>query len=156
MFADRTAILFQMYRHVAVFELDGTFIGYAVKEANNRTLQSTHLYAEDEGEDLTKRIAELNESQNVLAAWPDARDPDVQALVNDPSFEPLEMIESEVVDEDNSYIVYKKDADGEDTFEIDPESSVLRMKVAQVPARPSDVMARTKKACEVVARRRSG
>jgi hypothetical protein len=144
-----------MYSHVAVFELDGTFLGYAVKEANNRTLQSTHLYAEDEGEDLAKRIAELNESQTVLAAWPDARDPDVQALVNDPSFQPIEMSDEEVVDTDNSYIVYLKDAEGEDTFEIDREASVLQYKIAQVPVRPSDVMARTKKACEVVARRRS-
>jgi hypothetical protein len=144
-----------MYKHVAVFELDGQFLGYAVKEANNRTLQSTHLYAEEEGEDLAKRIAELNESQNVLAVWPDARDPDVQRLVNDPSFEPIEMTDEEVVDEDNSYIAYLKDADGEDTFEIDAEASVLAYKTAKVPARPSDVMARTKKACEVVARQRA-
>jgi hypothetical protein len=144
-----------MYRHVAVFELDGTFIGYAVKEANNRTLQSTHLYGEEEGEDLAKRIAELNESQTVLAAWPDARDPDVQRLVNDPTFEPIEMANEEVVDEENSYIVYLKDADGEDTFEIDQNASVLKYKVIEVPVRPSDVMARTKKACEFVARERS-
>jgi hypothetical protein len=144
------------YYHVAVFTLEGNFLGYAVKEANNRTLQSTHLYAEDEGEDLAKRIAELNESQTVLAAWPDARDPDVQALVNDPSFEPIEMSDEEVVDNDNSYIVYLKDAEGEDTFEIDREASVLKYKIAKVPVRPSDVMARTKSACEVVARRRAG
>lgn len=144
-----------MYRHVAVFELDGTFIGYTIKEANNRTLQSTHLYSEEEGEDLTKRIAELNESQTVLAAWPDARDPEVQALVNNPSFEPIEMTEEEVIDEDNGYIVYLKNAEGEETFEIDQEASVLKHKIAKVPVRPSDAMARTKKACEVVARRRS-
>lgn len=145
-----------MYRHVAVFELNGEFLGYAVKEDNNQKLQSTHLYAEEEGEDLAKRLVELNESQNVLAAWPDARDSDVQALVNDPTFEPIEMSDEEVVDEENSYIVYRKDAEGEDTFEIDKEASVLRYKIARVPVRPSDVMARTKKACEVVARRRAG
>jgi hypothetical protein len=144
-----------MYSHVAVFTLDGEFLGYAVKETNNRTLQSTHLYAEDEGEDLAKRIAELNESQTVLAAWPDARDPEVQALVDDLSFEPIETADEEVVDTDNSYIVYLKDAEGEDTFEIDKEASVLKYKIAKVPVRPSDVMARTKKACEVVARRRA-
>jgi hypothetical protein len=144
------------YNHVAVFELDGQFLGYAVKEANNRTLQSTHLYAEEEGEDLAKRIAELNESQSILCVWPDARDPEVQALVNDPSFEPIEMSEEEVVDNDNSYIIYLKDAEGQDTFEIDQEASVLKYKIAKVPVRPSDVMARTKSACEVVARRRAG
>lgn len=144
-----------MYKHAAVFELDGQFLGYVIKEANNRTLQSTHLYSEEESEDLAKRIAELNESQTVLAAWPDARDPDVQALVNDSSFEPIEMSDEEVMDVDQSYIVYLKDAEGEDTFEIDREASVLKYKIAQVPVRPSDVMARTKQACEVVARRRS-
>jgi hypothetical protein len=145
-----------MYRHVAVFELDGTFIGYAVKEDDHNKLQSAHLYAEEEGEDLAKRIAALNESQTVTAAWPDARDPDVQALVDDPTFEPIEYIDEEVVDEDNSYLKYLKDADGEDTFEIDREASVVKYKVASVPARPSDVMARTKKACETIARKRAG
>ena len=144
-----------MYRHVAVFELDGTFIAYAVMEQNALKLQSTNLYAEDEGEDLAKRIAALNESQAVTSAWPDARDPEVQTLVNDPSFEPIETSDYEVIDTDNSYIVYLKDADGEDTFEIDGEASVLKYKIAKVPVRPSDVMARTKSACEVVARRRA-
>lgn len=155
MCAKEAAILVFMYSHVAVFELDGAFLGYAIKEDNNRTLQSTHLYAEDEGDDLTKRLNELNNSQAILNVWPDARDPEVQDLVNDPTFEPIEMIEDEVLDEDNSYIVYKKDQEGEDTFEIDHNASVLRYKTAKIPARPSDVMARTKKACEVVARRRA-
>ena len=144
------------YRHVAVFELDGTFIGYAVREESANKLQSTHLYSEEEGEGLAKRIAALNDSQTVTQAWPDARDPDVLALVNDPSFEPIEYADEEVVDADNSYLVYLKDADGEDTFEIDKEASVVKYKIAKVPVRPSDVMARTKKACEVVARRRAG
>lgn len=144
------------YRHVAVFELDGTFIGFAIKEENNKTLQSTHLYPEDGGTaDLTKRLAELNDSQAILGAWPDARDPEVQALVNDPSFEPIEMIKQEVVDENESYIVYVKDADGEDTMEINDNASVIRYREAMIPARPSDVFARTKTACEIVARRRS-
>lgn len=143
-----------MYKHVAVFELDGTFLGYAVKEADHNKLQSTHLYAEEEGDDLAKRLAALNESQTVTQAWPDARDPEVVALLNDAAFEPIEYAEEEVIDEDNSYLVYLKDADGEDTFEIDKEASVINYKIANVPVRPSDVMARTKKACEVVARRR--
>src|ERR1035441_6423440 len=144
------------YRHVAVFELSGDFIGYTVMEQNALKLQSTNLYSEDEGEDLAKRLAALNDSQAVTSVWPDARDPEVQALVDDPSFEPIEMSDEEVVDNDNSYIVYLKDAEGEDTFEIDQEASVLKYKVAKVPVRPSDVMARTKSACEVVARRRAG
>lgn len=143
-----------MYGHVAVFELDGTFVGYAVKEENNRTLQSTHLYREDEGEALAKRVAELNESQRVLGTWPDARDPDVVALVNNPNFEPIEYVENEVIDMDKSYLVYLKDADGEDTLEVDPEASVVVYRTAKVPARPSDYFERTKKACETVARQR--
>ena len=144
------------YRHVAVFELDGNFVGYSIIQDGAHKLQSTHLYAEKDGQELADRLQELNDSNAVLAAWPDARDPEVQALVNDSNFEPIEMSAEEVVDEDNSYIVYLKDADGEDTFEINQEASVLQYKVIQVPVRPSDVMARTKKACEVVARRRAG
>jgi hypothetical protein len=143
------------YRHVAVFELSGDFIGYAVMEQNALKLQSTNLYAEEEGEDLAKRIAGLNDSQAVTSAWPDARDPEVQALVNDPSFEPIEMTEEWVLDTDNSYVVHLKDAEGEDTFEIDQQASVLKYKTAQVPVRPSDVMKRTKSACEVIARSRA-
>lgn len=143
------------YRHVAVFDLDGSFVGYSIIEDGALKLQSAHLYSEEEGEDLAKRIAELNESQAVTSAWPDARDPEVQALVNDPSFEPIEMVKQDVVDEDNSYIVYLKDAEGENTMEIDEDASVVHYKEAMVPARPSDFFARTKKACEVVARRRA-
>lgn len=143
------------YRHVAVFELDGTFLGYAVKEADHNKLQSTNLYAEEEGEDLAKRIAKLNDAQTVTQAWPDARDPDVQVLVNDPAFEPIECLDEEVVDTDNSYLVYLKDADGEDTFDLDMEASVVKYKVAKVPARPSDAMERTRKACETVAKQRA-
>ena len=143
------------YHHVAVFSLEGDFIGYAIREESAMKLQSINLYREDEGEVLTQRLAELNDSQTVLAAWPDARDPDVEALVNDPTFEPIEMTEAEVVDTDNSYLVYEKDADGVETFEIDKEASVVRYKIAKVPVRPSDFMERTKKACEVVARRRA-
>ena len=77
-------------------------------------------------------------------------------LVKDNSFEPIEYADEEVVDTENSYLVYLKDADGEDTFEINKEASVVKYKMAKVPARPSDVMERTRKACEVVARRRAG
>lgn len=143
------------YRHVAVFELDGEFLGYSVYQEGAHKLQSTHLYSEDDGEDLAKRIVALNESQTLLGAWPDAHDPEVQALVNDPTFEPIEMIKRDVVDDDNSYLVYVKDTDGEDTMEIDEDASVVHYKEAMVPIRPSDFFARTKRACEVVARRRS-
>jgi len=144
-----------MYRHVAVFELDGQFLGYTVMEQNALKLQSTNLYSEDEGEDLAKRLAALNDSQAVTSVWPDARDPEVQALVDDPSFEPIEMSDEEVVDNDNSYIVYLKDAEGLDTFEIDREASVLKYKIAKVPMRPSDSMKRTKTAMETIARSRT-
>lgn len=143
------------YRHVAVFELDGTFVGYSIIGDGAHKLQSTHLYSEDEGQDLEDRLRELNDSNAVLAAWPDARDPEVQALVADPTFEPIEMVKQDVVDEDNSYIVLLKDAEGEDTMEIDEGASVIRYKETMIPARPSDFFARTKRACEVVAKRRA-
>lgn len=144
-----------MFRHVAVFELEGNFLGYAIQEASALKLQSTNLYSEDEGEELANRLRELNESQAVISVWPDARDPEVQALVNDPEFEPIEYVDDEVVDDENSYIVYLKDAAGEDTLEIDPEASVIKYRTTKVPKYTSAFFERTKKACEVVARRRA-
>jgi hypothetical protein len=135
--------------------LDGQFLGYSIKQDRVNRLQSTHLYAEAEEQELAKRLQELNEKQAITSVWPDARDPEVQALVNDPSFEPIEMTEEEVMDTENSYIVYLKDAEGEDTFDIDQEASVLKYKTAKVPLRPSDYMKRTKTACETIARQRA-
>lgn len=155
-----------MYDHVAVFTLDGQFLGYSIKDANAQKLQTTNLYSEAESEQLVARLQELNDGKAILAVWPNARDPEVEALVNDPSFHPVEMVEDDVIDEDNSYIVHIKEPEADihgnltgemiDGGIIDQEASVIVYKKMRVPARPSDYMERTKAACEAVARQRAG
>jgi hypothetical protein len=144
-----------MYRHVAVFTLAGDFLGFGIKEDGAQKLQSTHLYPEDTASaELTARLAELNTDRSLQQVWPDARDPEVQALVNDPNFEPIEMVDEDVIDMDRSYIVYIKDPEGGDTLDVDNKASVINYKKARIPARPSDFFTRTKKAQEQVARSR--
>lgn len=154
-----------MYQAVAIYDLQkGDFIGYTIKEQNAQKLQTTNLYTESESADLETQLSRLNDSSAVLAAWPDARDPDVVKVLEDPNFMPIEMIEDDMVDEENSYYVYTQvpeiDESGAPTGrttegEIDKTASVIVTKRMKVPARPSDVMERTKAACEVVARRRA-
>jgi hypothetical protein len=145
-----------MYRNVAVFTMEGDLIGFAIKEDGAEKLQSTHIYPEDAAEDLSKRLTELNSDQDLQAVWPDANDPEVQALVNDKSFEPVEMVWEDVVDMDNSYLVPMTNIHGEELPGVwDDQASVVVMKKAEVPKDPSAYFARTKKACEVVARRRA-
>jgi len=145
-----------MYRNVAVFTLEGELVGFAIKEDGAEKLQSTHLYPEDAGEDLAKRLDELNNDADLQSVWPDAKDPEVQVLVNDPNFEPVEMVLDDVVDMENSYLVPMVNMHGEEIPGVwDDNASVVVMKKAQVPKDPSAYFARTKKACEIVARRRA-
>lgn len=154
-----------MYSAVAVYTLQGGFVGYTIHNPGAIKLQSTNLYNEDEQEQLAKRLAALNESSQIKAQWPDAKDPEVQALVDDPTFEPIEYKDDQVLDEDNSYLVYIKvpvidEMTGEQTNEyidgpeLDREASVLKWVTKKVPVRPSDWYERVKKAQEVVAKRR--
>lgn len=130
-------------------------MGYAIMGAHK--LQSTNVYSSDEGQELNDQINRLNEKADLSNHWPTPNDPEVQALLADESFEPIKYIETEVVDDATSIFVWKKDSQtGEDTPELDEEASTLAYKTAMIPERPTDVMVRMKKACEIVARRRSG
>ncbi len=147
-----------MYRHVAVFELDGTFLGYTIMGQGANKLQTTNIYSEAEGTELAEQLVRLNGAQQITAHWPDARDPEVHALVQDPAFEPVEMVVEDVIDEDNSYIKFipETDAEGKEVpgTRIDLEASVLRYKKESVPKEPALYLARTKKAQQIVAERR--
>ena len=131
-------------------------LGFAIKEDGALKLQSTHIYPEEEADKLAERLAELNDDQEVQGSWPDAKDPEVQALVNDPNFEPVEMILDDVVDMEQSYLVPMVNMHGEEIPGVwDDNASVVVMKKAEVPKDSSAYFARTKKACEIVARRRA-
>lgn len=144
-----------MYRVVLIYNEEGNFVGSSILQDGASRLQSTNIYVEGEETGLATQLDRLNKGQNLRAVWPDARDPDVVAVLADDNFMPVEKIEDDVIDEEKSHIVWHVDEDGEETGLINEAASVLVYKKMMVPARPSDVMERTKKAQEVVAQRRA-
>jgi hypothetical protein len=153
-----------MVEAVAIYTLTGSFVGYTIRDPSKPKLQTTNVYTEQEQEQLAKRLAELNDGQQVRTAWPDTRDPEVQKLLHDRNFEPIEMEEQQVIDEEESFLVWiqqpETDEWGNETgvmvdgTDIDMNASVIVYKIAVVPKRPSDVGERTRKAQEIVARSR--
>jgi hypothetical protein len=156
------------YREVLIYDINGAFLGSGIKRDGAIKLQTQNIWTEDEGEALEKQLALLNENQAVKGAWPDARDPDVVTLLNNPNFMPIETGPMEVVDEDASYLVFKQVpavdefgvelvpeqlVDGED---YDKDASVIVHKTIIAPLRQSDVGQRVNAACEQIAKQRSG
>jgi hypothetical protein len=156
------------YRKVLIYNEAGDFLGAGIKADEAIKLQTTNLYAEGEEAALAIQLGRLNESAQIKGAWPDTRDPDVQALLYDTEFMPVEMSEQQVMDEDNSFLVWKQvpilDDDGmpvqplqlTDSDEIDWDASAITYKTILAPVRPSDVGERIRHAQETVARQRSG
>lgn len=153
-----------MYRAVFIYDEDVKFIGQTIKGDDKQKLQTTNIYVEGEENELLGAINHLNENENLTRFWPNARDPLVIRLLEDPDFEPVEMGPVEVVDEDKSNYVYQLKPEI-DTFgmptgemiegDLDRMASTIIMKTIMAPVRPSDVMARTKKAQQIVAAKRS-
>lgn len=150
---------------LALYTVDGDFVGWAIK--GEHKLQSTNIYAENEQDALNVQLDRLNIDIALKTHWPNPQDPAVVALLSDESFHPIEMVDVEVIDEDHSYLVYKKIArpslEAEqlgqawvDSDEVDEEASVVVYKTVKAPARPTDQMLRIKTACEQVARQRAG
>lgn len=153
------------YKHVLIYSTEGDLLGYAIKGDDSLKLQSTNIWKEGEEQSLTEQLGRLNESVELSTQWPDADDPDVKAILNNPEFMPIEMHMADVVDDANSYFVYTEepefDLDGRPTGEtiqghLDEQASVVVTKPMLVPIRPSDAMERMKAACELVARSRAG
>lgn len=153
------------YDSVAIYTLEGDFVGYGIK--GEHKLQSTNIYAENETMELSKQIERLNSAVDIRKYWPHPQDPEVVALLDDENFCPVAMIDTEVVDEDNSQLVYKQIArpalEAEhlgqgwvDSDEVDEEASTLAYKTIKAPAKPTDIMWRIKQASEQVARQRAG
>lgn len=144
------------YEAVSVYDLDGNFLGYSIKNQAADKLHNNNLWAESDVADLQAQLARLNDQTAVLAYWPDIRDPEVQALLDDKNFEPLVLSPVEVVDEENSvYIWIEEPSDDNPYGRMDPDASIIAYKTEMAPA-PTDVHRRNKKAQEIVARRRSG
>jgi len=154
-----------MYGPVLIYKPDGTFIGHAIMADGAPKLKSTNVYREEERPKLEETLVQLNHGRAVRDQWPDARDPAVERILADPDWESVEMVASQVIDDDNSYLVWLKvpvlDDWGnpvpdqwQDGPNVDMEASVIVYKTIMAPARPSDVFERTRKAQELVAQQR--
>ena len=145
------------YVPVSVYNLDGDFLGYSIKDDGANNLHSANLWTEspEDVADLQSQLTRLNDSSAILAFWPDVRDSEVQALLDNPDFEPLVLSPVEVVDEDASTFVWIEEPSDENPFgQMDREASDIVQKIVQAPS-AVDVQRRVKTACERVARQRA-
>lgn len=144
------------YRTVLVYAADdsATFLGYSIKQDGVDKLYNNNLWSQDDIEDHKEQVQRLNAATDIRQFWPDVRDPEVQELVNNPDWEPLEYSPIEVVDEDNSVFVWDLEPSDMHPGVMNQDESVILYKTVQAPA-PAHVHARIKKACEIVARERA-
>jgi hypothetical protein len=144
------------YQAVSIYTLDGAFLGYGLKQDGVDKLHNNNLWTDsaEDVEDLKAQLGRLNDAVDIRAYWPDVRDEEVQAILNDPEFEPLKLSAVEVVDEENSLFIWIEEPSDTSPGQMDPDASIIAYKFVDAPA-PTDVQARIKKACEIVARRRA-
>lgn len=144
------------YQAVGIYTLNGDFLGYGINQEGIAKLLNNNLWQETPKDikDLREQLARLNDAIDIRAYWPDVRDPEVQALTEDPEWEPLKLSPVEVVDEANSLFIWDEEPTDETPGLLDTDASVIVYKYEQAPA-PTDVQARIKKACEIVARKRA-
>lgn len=147
------------FRVAAVYDLEhGEFVAYTIYKDDPLKLASTNLWAESETADLQIQLDRLNDDVNIKAFWPQVQDPDVQQLLDDETFMPIERYEEEVVDDERSIYFYLEEPDPEtgDPGIVDRDNSILAYKKIMVPKEPTAVIQRIKAACEIVARQRAG
>lgn len=157
------------YRALLVYDDQANFIGYVINKTGTLGLKGSNIFGPEDQEDLADQLRRLNEDVDIRAHWPRLDDPDVQKLLQDESWEPIEMKWAEAVDEENSFFVYGPAPIDPETGEplidiqtgepskgqLDKEASVIATKKVLVPKHPSDVAVRNKKAMELVARARA-
>jgi hypothetical protein len=138
------------YEAVYLYNNRNEFVGAAIKKSDAPKLQSVNIWSssDEDIEDFRTTLAKLNDEQHLRQFWPDAHDPEVGNLVEDPEWEPLELHEEQVPDWEASTIV-------DDEFGgVDQEKSTIVFKKAWVPD-PTEAQNRYYKAQEIVARRRA-
>lgn len=99
------------YEAVYLYNNRAEFIGAAIKKVDADLLQSVNIWhdTEEEFEDFRKTLASLNDEDTLRKFWPDATDPEVIELVDDPEWEPLELREDQVPDWSRSTVVMVKE-----------------------------------------------
>lgn len=138
------------FEAVYLYNRDQQFLGVAIKKTDAPLLHSVNIWSDSDEEvkDFKKTLAGLNDEQALRQFWPDAHDPEVGELVEDPEWEPLELHEETVPDWDASVVV------DDEYGGIDMEESTIFYKKAMVPD-ATEAQNRYYKAQEIVARRRA-
>jgi hypothetical protein len=135
------------FESVYLYTNRNEFVGVAIKKAGVLKLDSVNIWGPDESLDFQNTFNALNDEQELRKFWPDAHDPEVGELVENPDWEPLELHEEDVPDWDKSTVV------DDEWGDIDGEKSTIVYKKALVPD-PTEAQQRYYKAQETVARRR--
>jgi hypothetical protein len=168
------------YEAVYLYTSEGLFIGVSIRKADTLKLHDTNIWTQSSKdiEDFKQTLARLNDEDTLRHYWPDAFDKEVTDLVEDPTWEPLELHEESVPNWAESTLVYKKvSAFGYDydsttdsvqpkpnpetgrvewrqSDEIDDDATIIIYEQKKVPD-PQEVQNRFFKAQEIVARRRA-
>lgn len=88
---------------IASLQEDGVSYGFAIKRVGHDKLTGINILSYEEG---SVHVNDMNERAELRRFWPMPTDPEVQALIDDPAFEPVEYDEVDVPDMDASKIVY--------------------------------------------------
>lgn len=161
------------YSVVFIYDQTGRALGYGIKKPKVNQLHSINIWEAEEIPTLRMTIDMLNEQAVLSAHYPDADDPEVLELVEDPQWEPLALKEDRVIDMDKSVLLYARkpmvDDDGFPVFigdeimlsdeidydQPDTENSLIVHKTVVAPD-PTEVQQRIYKAMNLVARKRAG
>ena len=148
-----------LYVIVEIRDLDGSNIGFAVHKEGTLKLEDTNIWTTEESDQLAEHVGALNNRVELQAHWPNAQDPDVLELIEDPNFEALEYEDQDGVDQGRLYDLVQEgeiritEEDGEQI--VDPRDSHLIPTISErVLKDPAQPMNRYRKASEIVARRR--
>jgi hypothetical protein len=136
------------YEAVYLYNNRNEFLGVSIKPVGGDRLQTVNIWTETEVDDFKKTLAGLNDEDLIRQFWPNAHDPEVGVLVENPNWEPLALHEESVPDWENSQVV------DDDFGGIDMERSRISYKKALVPD-PQEAQNRYFKAQEIVARKRA-
>lgn len=95
------------YEAVYLYNNSNQFVGVSIKSAEGDRLHTVNIWTDspEDVEEFKKTLAGLNDESELRQFWPDAMDPEVVELVENPEWEKLALHEDEVIDWDASQIV---------------------------------------------------
>lgn len=98
------------YEAVYLHNRAGEFVGVAIHKVGTQKLHDTNIWTESQSnvEEFRATLERLNDENVLRQFWPNAMDPEVVELVENPDWEPLTLKKEAVIDYDASTIVFIK------------------------------------------------